>query len=123
MRPKLRVWLVFDENTKLGRGRAELLRLVDETGSLQQAVARLGMSYRAAWGYVRELEGAFGAALLEPAGPGRSGGTRLTRQGRALLRRYQSFQTQVEKLAETRFRRVFGASARAARSRRRPPSR
>ena len=36
--------------TKLGNGRARLLELIDERGSIQKAVARMGMSYRDAWG-------------------------------------------------------------------------
>lgn len=116
MQPKLRIWLVFDERTKLGKGRAELLRLIHDTGSLKQAAAKLAMSYRAAWGYVRELERAVGAALLEPAGSGRSGGTQLTRKGRDLIRRYEAFRSQIERIAAQRFRRIFAST-------RRPPPR
>ena len=56
MKPKLKVWIVFPSGTKFGEGRAELLRLVGEEGSLKRAVERMGMSYRAAWGSLRELE-------------------------------------------------------------------
>jgi len=51
-RPRLKVWVVFSDRVKFGDGRAELLRLVDELGSLKKAVARSGMSYRSAWGYL-----------------------------------------------------------------------
>ena len=50
--PKLKLWVVFDERVKVGDGRAELLELIDELGSIKKAVARTGMSYRAAWGYL-----------------------------------------------------------------------
>jgi molybdenum-dependent DNA-binding transcriptional regulator ModE len=46
MKPKLRVWVVFGGRIKFGDGRAQLLQLIDELGSMQKAVARFGMSDR-----------------------------------------------------------------------------
>jgi molybdate transport system regulatory protein len=46
VKPKLKVWVVFGERVKFGDGRADLLQLIDELGSLKKAVARFGMSYR-----------------------------------------------------------------------------
>jgi len=62
------------------------LELIDELGSIKKAVDRLGMSYRSAWGYLKELEKAAGFKLLART-PGRraAGGTRLTRAGRQFL--------------------------------------
>ena len=85
MKPKLRVWVVFGKQLKgkqlkFGDGRARLLELIDERGSLRQAAAELRMSYRNAWGYLRELEKAAGFKFVEraPGGNPRSG-MRLTR--------------------------------------------
>jgi hypothetical protein len=52
LKPKLKVWIVVDGRVKFGDGRAELLERVEALGSLKQAVAGMGMSYRAAWGYL-----------------------------------------------------------------------
>ena len=65
MKPKLRVWVIFGKQLKgkqlkFGDGRARLLELIDERGSLRQAAGELRMSYRNAWGYLRELEKAAG---------------------------------------------------------------
>src|SRR5262245_64270310 len=92
VRPRLKVWVVFGARTKLGDGRVRLFELIDELGSIKQAVARMGMSYRAAWGYICELEEAAGFAFLErrPGGGG-VGGARLTDAGRAFLARYRRF--------------------------------
>ena len=67
MRPKFKVWVVFGKRTKFGDGRAQLLALIDELGSIQKAVARVGMSYRTAWGYLRELEQAANRASSVPS--------------------------------------------------------
>jgi molybdate transport system regulatory protein len=110
VQPKLKLWVVFGSQVKFGDGRARLLELVDELGSLRRAVARLGMSYRAAWGYFRELERASGVKLLErTSDTGPRAGTRLTPEGRALVTRFRRFQAGLETTARRRFARTFRA--------------
>lgn len=104
-RPRLKVWVVFGGRVKFGDGRAELLELVDRLGSFRQAVARVGMSYRNAWGYFRDLERAAGFAFLE-RGRG-AGGMRLTREGRAFLLRYRRFRAGLDAVVERHFARSF----------------
>lgn len=109
MRLRLRIWVVLSEDVKFGEGRAELLRLIDELGSIKQAVARLGMSYRSAWGYIEALERAAGVKFLERTpGGGARGGARLTRAGRAFLRKYERLAGGLERTARARFDRTFG---------------
>jgi molybdate transport system regulatory protein len=50
VKPKLKAWVVLSERVKLGDGGARLLEAIDELGSIQKAVGRLGMSYRKPWG-------------------------------------------------------------------------
>jgi molybdate transport system regulatory protein len=108
VQPKLKVWVVFGSRVKFGDGRARLLELVDELGSLRRAVSRVGMSYRAAWGYFRELERASGVKLLEQVpGAGPRGGTRLTAEGRALVARFRRFQAGIDTSARRGFARAF----------------
>ncbi len=110
MRPKWKVWVTFDDKVKLGDGRAELLELIDELGSLKRAVDRLGMSYRNAWGYLRDLENAAGFPLLERRAGRPSSGTRLTPQGRKFLTQYRQFCRRVGSRIESEFNRTFGRS-------------
>lgn len=91
MEPKVKAWITFPGGTKLGAGRARLLRLIDEEGSLNRAVKRMGMSYRAAWGYVQELEAAAGFAFVETT----SGGSRLTDRGREVLNSFDRYRRRV----------------------------
>jgi len=65
MKPKLRVWVTFGEDLKFGDGRARLLELIDARGSLKKAAQELEMSYRNAWGYLRDLETAAGFKFVE----------------------------------------------------------
>jgi molybdate transport system regulatory protein len=108
MKARLKVWVVFNNEVKFGDGRAEFLELVDRMGSIKQAVDRFGMSYRNAWGYLRELEKAAGFKVIErPASGGPASGTRLTRKGKEFLARYRRFRQGLDALVDRRFARVF----------------
>lgn len=106
--PKLRVWVVVGGRVKFGDGRAALLDRVAALGSFKKAVAEVGMSYRGAWGYFRELERAAGTRFLERhPGGGPEGGTRLTLEGRRFLDRYRRFRRALDAEAARRFRDCF----------------
>ena len=108
MQARLKAWVVFDGRVKFGDGRADLLDLVDELGSLKKAVSRIGMSYRNAWGYLRELEEAAGFKLIERTpGGGPDGGTHLTPKGRAFLARYRRFRQELDDTVQQSFDRTF----------------
>jgi molybdate transport system regulatory protein len=108
MKPRVKAWIVFPGGTKFGEGRAELLRRIDEEGSLRRAVAEMEMSYRAAWGYLRELESAAGFAFLEHGPGGPRSGTRLTKRGRAFLDAYEKYRSGLEASRARAFRKAFG---------------
>jgi molybdate transport system regulatory protein len=108
VRPRLKVWVVLPNGTKLGDGRARLFELIDELGSIRKAVGQMGMSYRAAWGYLTELEAAAGFRFLARSpGGGGTGGARLTKEGRAFLARYRRFRESLDQVAQRRFARAF----------------
>jgi len=106
--PKLRIWVVFDERVKFGDGRAQLLELIGQLGSIKNAVEHNGMSYRAVWGYLKELESAAGFKFLERTpGSGPHSGARLTEEAKAFLRSYRRFRDRMERTMESAFRRSF----------------
>ena len=110
MKPKLRVWVMFGEHLKFGDGRAQLLELIDERGSLKKAAQELEMSYRNAWGYLRDLEEAAGFKFVARVpGGGPESGMRLTKAGRRFLERYRKFRNGLEEAAKRQFERSFGA--------------
>lgn len=102
--PKMRLWIVLADQVQFGHGRAQLLRTIDELGSIRKAAAQFGMSYRRVWGYLRELEAAAGFSFLERrVGGWGHGGAALTPEGRAFLTRYEAFQAQVEAMVHQSF--------------------
>ncbi|HDH96161.1 MAG TPA: LysR family transcriptional regulator, partial [Proteobacteria bacterium] len=87
---RLKVWLEKGGETVFGLGRYELLRLTDELGSLHKAAEALGISYRSAWGKIRDTERRLGFELLKrKIGGKRGGGSVLTDRARALLKEYE----------------------------------
>ena len=109
MRPKLRVWITFGEDVKFGDGRARLLELIEERGSLNKAAEAFEMSYRNAWGYLQELERAAGFKFVERApGRGPQSGMRLTARGKRFLARYRKFRAGLDATIDRQFARAFG---------------
>jgi molybdate transport system regulatory protein len=92
MKPKLKVWVTFGDDMKFGDGRARLLELIEEHGSLRRAAKEFEMSYRHAWGYLRELERAAGFPfVVRGPGGGPQSGMRLTAAGKRFIQRYRKF--------------------------------
>jgi molybdate transport system regulatory protein len=72
-----------------GHGRVALLQAIADTGSITQAAKRIGMSYKAAWDAVDQMNNLAGTALVERSAGGRGGGsTRLTPRGQQLVARF-----------------------------------
>ena len=66
--------------------RIEILRSIDETGSISEAARLCGVSYKAAWQAVETLTNLAGVTLLNKAvgGSGGGGATLTTRGGKCL---------------------------------------
>ena len=93
-----KVWLEFRGEALLGDGRYRLLQAVAQTGSINGAARRLGISYRKAWTQLQAMEANAPFALLESRSGGRGGGcTLLTAEAAALL---ESFATLRERIRE-----------------------
>jgi molybdate transport system regulatory protein len=98
--PGLRIRLVFEDGAMIGPGKADLLELIRETGSIAAAGRRLGMSYKRAWLLVETLNATFAAPLIESrrGGPG-FGGAALTEAGERALAHYRRLQAKASRAA------------------------
>jgi molybdate transport system regulatory protein len=108
MEPRSKLWVEKDGKIVLSDYRVRLLRLVDETGSLAEAAQRMGLSYRRAWGKVKEIEENLGLPLLQSsAGGPKGGGSRLSPEGRRLVDMYERYRTAAEQDLRREFDDVF----------------
>jgi molybdate transport system regulatory protein len=80
----------FASGESFGPGKARLLELIAETGSISAAGRALGMSYRRAWLLIDALNHMFARPLVDARhGGGGGGGAALTEAGAEVLRLYR----------------------------------
>lgn len=95
---RLNLRLTFPGGVPLSHGKAELLELIRETGSIRQAAAKMDMSYRRAWLLVDELNHLFREPAIETKQGGKSGGgAALTAFGDELLKRFRGMEARTMK--------------------------
>jgi molybdate transport system regulatory protein len=107
IKPRFRV--MSGTEIALGPGKVDLLEMVDETGSIRQAAARLGMSYMRAWTLLRTMNGCFRARPVR--GGEKGGGAELTPVGKRVLVLYREMEDEALRAAApawARLRRQMG---------------
>ena len=90
---RLTLRIDFDQQRRLGPGKAQLLELIAEHGSISSASRAMGMSYRRAWKLVEELNFMFRERLVTAQTGGAGGGhAELTPSGREVLALYRALE-------------------------------
>ena len=91
--PRLQLRLYLGPGCWIGPGKADLLELIDQTGSISEAGRRMGMSYKRAWSLVEGLNRSFAQPLVssERGGAG-GGGAALTPLGHEVLTRFRQIE-------------------------------
>lgn len=105
---KSKFWIERNNEVIFGLGRIKIFEAIEKTGSLSQAAALLGMSYRAAWGKVKATEERLQLSLVESHQGNRRKGTTLTPAGKELLQRYSEFQAEAYERIDGLFHDHFG---------------
>lgn len=94
---KCKCMLYSDENFILGEGRADLLKLIDKKGSISSAAQDMKMSYRHAWGEIKEIEEVTGNEILTSTRGGEErGGSKLTEFAHELLKEFEELKEEHE---------------------------
>ena len=108
MKIAYKVWL--DNNGKaFGEGPYQLLKRIEEKGSLHQAAIDMKMSYRKAWITLRSIEKKLGFSLItRQVGGASGGGSQITDAGHELMKNYEGFRDDIKKALEDIFKRHFG---------------
>lgn len=97
---RLSIRIDFEGSEAFGPGKARLLELIDEHGSIRSAAAAMNMSYRHAWLLLQAVEDTFGAPVISTAtGGAKGGGAKLTELGKTVVARYRAIEAQAERAA------------------------
>ena len=98
---RVRCWIDIDGERFFGPGRAELLQLIHDTGSISKAAKSMGMSYKKAWEMVEGLN-AQGTKpyVIARKGGQQGGGTEVTKEGMAMLSSYQKLNDKLHVILE-----------------------
>lgn len=92
--PRIKLRLEFDGPLVMGPGKAQLLDLIGQHGSISAAGRAMGMSYKRAWSLVEEMNTAFAEpAVISNRGGSGGGGAALTATGIAALARFRALES------------------------------
>lgn len=98
---KFRFWINLKGEKLLGKGRVELLELIEKHGSILKASQEMKMSYRQAWQMVKEMNERVETPLVEKFMGGKSGGgARLTQAGKEAVKQYHEFEERISQMIE-----------------------
>ena len=94
-KPNPRLRILLGRSIAIGPGKAELLRLIETTGSISAAAREMGMSYRRAWTLVETMNTAFREPLVAAATGGKGGGgATLSAAGLQLVKAYRALEAE-----------------------------
>ena len=107
--PKLKLrssqWIVNEHNDIIiGEGRAEILKNIEITGSINQTAKIMKMSYKAVWSKIKATEKHLEIRIVHTD---RKEGSRLTKEGKELLDKYNCLKEECMSIDDKIFSRIF----------------
>ncbi len=106
---KTKTWIENQKGELLfGKGKTEVLELIEQEGSIAKAAEKIGMNYKKAWTHVKILQKNFDDVLVESQkGGGEQGGSRLIPKADKFISNYRQLQKDIETYADERFKELF----------------
>ena len=100
LKPHFKLWLETEDGYVFGPGSFELLHGIQEKGNLKTIAEELKMSYRHAWGIIKEIEETLGKPILVTHRGGKvgGGGAELTQTGKELLEAYLKLKSDLKQV-------------------------
>ncbi len=102
---KTKIWIENDHNDLLfGKGKTEILEMIEQEGSIAKAAEKMGLNYKKAWTHIKILQANIADELVvSNKGRGRSGGTTLTPKAKELIVNYKKLKQEIEAFADKKF--------------------
>jgi molybdate transport system regulatory protein len=107
--PKLKLrssqWIVDEHNNIIiGEGRAEILKNIEQTGSINQTAKVMKMSYKAVWSKIKATEKHLDTRIVHTD---RKEGSHLSREGKELLEKYRRLKEECMSVDDKLFNTIF----------------
>ena len=102
---RLKLWLSSEKSdSSFGDGKWRLLEAIEKTESLKSTCDELGISYRKAWGNLKDAEECLDFTLVNKSRGGKTHGRSiLTEEGKAWMQAYAKFHREVEDAADAAY--------------------
>lgn len=109
MRPSIRITLIDDNETKFfGEGPCQLLKAVEQTGSLRAAAMSMEMAYSKATRLLKQAESSLGIPLTTRTTGGKDGGgSTLTPEARQWVAQYEAYRDACIQANQALFQKMF----------------
>ncbi|MBU0516951.1 MAG: LysR family transcriptional regulator [Proteobacteria bacterium] len=110
MKIKSKFWIEDDQGEVIfGQGRVDMLRAIDQSGSINQAAKMLKMSFRGMWARIKATEERLGLRLVLTDGRDEGGkrGSRLTDEARQLIAVFEELEARGRAHADRSFAKLF----------------
>ena len=105
LRLKSRQWIVDEHNNIIiGEGRREILETIEKTGSINQTAKIMKMSYKGVWSKIKATEGYMKTRIVDTD---KKRGSRLTEEGKILLKKYSLLKNRCLKAEDKIFSAIF----------------
>ena len=94
---RIRCWVEADGEKYFGPGPYQLLKQIEQEGSLSKAAEAIHISYRKAWDLIKKLnENAAQTIVILHKGGEKGGGAEITETGIKLIENYEALQEDLE---------------------------
>jgi len=109
LKPRLKLWLSSESSDgSFGDGKWRLLETIEKTESLKSTCQLLGISYRKAWGNLKNAEECLNITLVTKSRGGKTHGhSNLTEEGKAWMAAYSKFHRDVENATEAAYKKYL----------------
>ena len=95
------LWIEHQGQRFFGPGPVQLLELIEETGSINQAAKKMDMSYKKAWGIVNNLNAtALRPMVITATGGQKGGGSTISAEAKALIIYYCELRARFKQFLE-----------------------
>ncbi len=105
--PKIKLWLE-DNGEIFGHGNYEILKAIENYGSINESSKQLKMSYKKAWLKKTSTEKFLGGDIfISKKGASKDSGTNLSPKAKAIMNAYEQLESELNEFIKKRYDELF----------------